>query len=162
MRKTTALAGMIFLSLLIFASPLHAYDCDSCMRKVMVRSFSENGPDFNTSVFLQHFGSYFRSPCILLGKGLSQPEYVLAATFIKDVDNNLVHLGITFGFVEGEVGNPSRQREWWTQTHYYYFGDMIRIMSVHTEGVSLSDLIPLMVKKIGEYESIEQTMRSYE
>jgi hypothetical protein len=162
MRRNQSLMWGIFLSLLIFASLSHAYDCDSCVRKVLVRSFSEDDPSFNTSVFLRHFGSYFRSPCILMGENLSQPEYVLAATFIKDVDNNLVHLGITFGFVGGKVGNPSRQREWWTQTYYNYFGDMILIMSVHTEGDSLSDLIPLMVKKIGEHKSIEQLMRQYE
>ncbi|UCE40544.1 MAG: hypothetical protein JSV17_13965 [Candidatus Aminicenantes bacterium] len=156
------LVWIVFPFLLILSSPVFAFDCDSCMRKVLVRSFSENDPNFNTSVFLQHFGSHFRSPCVLLGENLSQPEYVLAATFIKDVSNNLVHLGITLGFVGGKVENPSRQREWWTQTYYYYFGDMIRIMSVSTEGDSLSDLIPLMVKKIGEYEPIEQTMRRYE
>jgi hypothetical protein len=154
---------LLILSLLLISSiPLCAQNCDSCARKVLVRSFRDMDPSFNTSIFLQHFGSYFRSPCVQLGENFSRPEYVLAATFIKDKEYNLVHLGITLGFVGGKIGSPSQQREWWTQTYYYYFGHMIWIMSVSAEGDSLDDLIPRMVEKINEFEPIDQTLKRYE
>lgn len=162
MRKVKALVTIIFLSLLIVVCSTKASDCDSCVRKIQVKIYNESDMAFDTSIFLRHFGWYFRSPCVQLGENLSQPEYVVTATFIQEEEYKRIHLGIILGFIGGKIGSVSKQREWWTQTYYNYFGDMISIVTVHTEGDSLDDVVPLMLEKLKKEESIDLTMRRYE
>ena len=153
---------VIFPSLLIFAfaSPLHANDCDSCMRKVLVKTYTNTEINFNTSIFLQHFGSYFRSPCIQLGENLTQPEYVLTATLSKDDTGKMLSLGIAFGFTGGKIGQRKEKFDHISQTYQYYFGHLVGIDGVACVSDSLDDILQAMKKET--FEPIDQIIRSYE
>jgi hypothetical protein len=130
------------------------------MRKIQVRTYNETDLDFDTSVFLQHFGSYFRSPCIQLGENLSQPEYVLTATLKKDRSGEMLGLGITLGFTKGKIGARNKRQDYVSGTYDYYFGNLVDIRGVGTLSGSLDVVIEDMKKDM--IPSIDQLIRSYE
>jgi hypothetical protein len=150
------------LCICLFLKPnsTYAVDCGSCVRKVLIRTYSNADPNFNTTVFLQHFGSFFQSSCVLLGENIQKSEYVLTATLAKNEEVGVISLGITLGFTGGRIGQRKGKWEYISGTRHYYFGDLIRIVSTWEKGDSLKDVIKSMKEEI--IEPIEQTMRRFE
>ena len=143
-----------------FAFPAHANDCDSCVRKIQVKTYTNFDIDFDTSIFLQHFGSYFRSPCIQLGENLTHPEYILTVTLSKDDTGKMLSLGITLGFTGGKIGQRDEIFDHISQTYQYYFGHLVAIHGVVCVSDSLEDVIEAMKKET--FDPIDQIIRCYE
>ncbi len=146
----------------LLSNPNSAYatDCNSCVRRVLLRTYSDADLNFNAAIFLQHFGSIFQSPCVLLGENIQKPDYALTATLAKDEEVGVIALGITLGFTGGKIGERSGRWEYISGTRVYYFGNLIHIQTVWRKGDSLEDVIEPMKKEI--LEPIEQTMRRFE
>ncbi len=152
--------GIIYICLFYHAYSAHAADCDSCVRKVQIRTYSDPDSNFDAAVLLQHLGAFFQSPCVLLGENIQNPEYVLTATLSRNEEAGVIALGITLGFTGGKIGERSGRWEYNSGTRQYFFGDLIRIQTVWRKGDSLEDVIEPMKKEFAE--PIEQTMRRFE
>lgn len=160
--NTRIILYLLLLCICLFFKPNSTYaaDCSSCVRKVLIRIYSNADPNFNAKMLLQHFGSFFQSPCVLLGENIQKPEYALTATLAKNEEAGVISLGFTLGFTGGKIGERYGRWEYYSGTRHYYFGDMIRIQTVWRKGDSLEDVIEPMKKEF--IEPIEQTMRRFE
>lgn len=120
-----------FYSFLFFVSySVYADDCSSCTRKVLVRTYNNEDPSFNATVFLKHFGRFFRSQCIELGEDFQEPEYVLTSTLAKEEIGGVISLGITLGFTGGKIGPRKGIWEYRSGTRHYYYGDFVAIEGI--------------------------------